>query len=352
MTELIFKHADLVKMVLKEHLHHMNPYLNIREYLLQQNQPEDETDLWFWISQHPSNFAVRLMNQNIHKINPHGLVVNTNPSIEPLLEKTMHKFKPSDWAYLCKSSNPAVMSFLKKHPNRIVWSELSANQYAGAIEILENNLGKVVWWILSSNPAAIKIIEENMQYVDIYSLFKNPNAIHLIEQHIEQANDTILESLSCNPNAIHLLRDRLDKVSRFYLNRNPSSIPLLESNPHLINFDELVTNPNGIQLLEQHIEAINLHQAEEIVYNPSGIELFQRLFEIDVIPEEDFEYLVKERLIENPSLFDLDYQAMSKARVRVIYHELVAKAFHPDKVEKWLNHYLDQGGKIEDFDYV
>jgi hypothetical protein len=358
--ELIYKHKGLVDRVLAEtevkNPHFMNPHINIKEhFLLQQSKQldsESETELWFWISRHPSNFAIQLMKQNIRKINQHGLVGNQNPGIEGLLEKTMHKFKPSDWCYLCKSHNPAAMSFLQKRLKKIDWAELSENQYEGAIQILENNLDKVVWWIVSANPSAIKMIESNMDKVDFYSLCKNPSAIHLIKQNMDKLDDMEFEALSCNPNAIHIVKNNLEKISRFWFSRNPNAISILEENPQFIEFFELLRNPNAISLLEKNILHITLHQAEELVYNTKGIELFQKLFEIGTIPQDDFDYLVANRLQENKSLFDLDYQAMSKIRVRTIYDELISKALHPSRVEQWLNHYLVQGGKIEEFDYV
>lgn len=358
--ELIYKHKPIVDQVLAKtevkNPHFMNPYINCKEYFLEQQakqlDSETETELWFWISRHPSNFAIQLMKQNIRKINQHGLVGNQNPGIEELLEKTMHKFKPSDWCYLCKSHNPAVMSFLQKHLKKIDWSELSANQYEGAIQILENNLDKVVWWIVSANPSAIKMIESNMDKIEFYSLCKNPGAIHLIEQNMDKLTDTAVEALSSNPNAIHILKNHLDKISRFWLSQNPNAVEILVNHPHLIDFHELVGNPNAISLLETNMSQLDVHHVEELVYNSNGIELFQRFFENGTIPEDDYDYLLTHRLQQNKSLFDLDYQAMSKARVKIIYHELVSKAFHPTRVEKWLTYYLDQGGKIEDFDYV
>jgi len=54
---------------------------------------------------------------------------------------------------------------------------------------------------------------------------------------------------------------------------------------------------------------------------------------------------------QNPSLFDLDYLAMSKVRTRIIHDELLAKTLHPSKIETWLEHHLLNGGKIDDFEY-
>jgi hypothetical protein len=56
-------------------------------------------------------------------------------------------------------------------------------------------------------------------------------------------------------------------------------------------------------------------------------------------------------LIENPSLFDLDYIAMAKNKSKIIYNELIEKALAPTRVSKHLYYHLDQGYNIVDFDY-
>ena len=56
--------------------------------------------------------------------------------------------------------------------------------------------------------------------------------------------------------------------------------------------------------------------------------------------------------LSNPSLFDLDYIKMTKIRTKIIYQELISIVFHPDKVKVMLDYHLDNGGTIEDFDYV
>ena len=354
-----YKYHELVQRVLNlsevNHPKCMDPNINFKEYFLQQQSEEflndkSEKDLWYWLSKNPSNFAIQMMMKNLHKINHYGLLNNPSPKIESLLEKTMFKFGHDEWRFLCKSHNPAVMSFLQKHLKKIDWYTLSANQSVEAIRILENNLDKVVWHVLSENPSAISIIEANMDKIELYALCKNPQAIHLIEQNIDRLTDTDFEGLSSNPNAIHILKANLDKISRFWFSENPNAIPILENNPSLIDFSQLVRNPNAISLLESNIDQITDYDIRNLIHNPNGIPLFQIIFEMGLINQEDFNYLVGERLQTNPSLFDLDYQEMSKDRTKCIYSELMSKALHPSRVEKWLTYHLDQGYDIIDFE--
>ena len=56
------------------------------------------------------------------------------------------------------------------------------------------------------------------------------------------------------------------------------------------------------------------------------------------------------RHITPASIYELDYQAMSKDRTKIIFEELLSKALHPTRVFKWWDYYMEQGGKLENFD--
>ena len=53
----------------------------------------------------------------------------------------------------------------------------------------------------------------------------------------------------------------------------------------------------------------------------------------------------------NPNLFELDYLAMSKERTKIIEQELMIKALHPSRINKWLEYHIKNGGDICDFEY-
>ena len=50
------------------------------------------------------------------------------------------------------------------------------------------------------------------------------------------------------------------------------------------------------------------------------------------------------------SVYELDYQAMSKARAKKIYYELNPIVMHPSNVQKWLDYHIENGGSVEDFE--
>jgi len=68
--------------------------------------------------------------------------------------------------------------------------------------------------------------------------------------------------------------------------------------------------------------------------------------------EKNIDTVYHKNLQQNPSLFEFDYIKMSMIRINTIYHELISVVFHPDKVKLALDYHLDNGGNIEDFDFV
>jgi len=102
------------------------------------------------------------------------------------------------------------------------------------------------------------------------------------------------------PNATHLLEKNPDKIHWGWLSQNPNAIHLLEKNPDKINWNCLSLNPNAIHLLEKNPEKI------------------------------DWGWLST-----NPSIFEEDYQTLSKERTEVLREELMAVTWHPDRFTKW-----------------
>ena len=69
------------------------------------------------------------------------------------------------------------------------------------------------------------------------------------------------------------------------------------------------------------------------------------------------EILIYKSNIKNTKKFNknylyniLDYQAMNKARIILFKDELIAKAFHPSRVAKWMDYHCENGGDIDDFE--
>ena len=68
-----------------------------------------------------------------------------------------------DWTSLSQNKNPNAIKLLEQNLDRVNWGALSLNP--NAIPILEKNLDKVHWGELSQNPNAIPILEKNLDKV-------------------------------------------------------------------------------------------------------------------------------------------------------------------------------------------
>ena len=135
--------------------------------------------------------------------------------------------------------------------------------------------------------------------IDWQELSKNtsPGAIELLEKNFEKI-DWIY--LSGNPNAIHLLEKNPAKIDWYWLSQNPNAIHLLEKNPEKIVWYALSLNSNAIHLLEKNPEKIHWGWFSK-----------------------------------NPSIFEEDYQTLSKERTEVLREELVMKTWHPKRFTSW-----------------
>jgi hypothetical protein len=127
--------------------------------------------------------------------------------------------------------------------------------------------------------------------------------------------------LSRNPNAAPLLKQNADLIYKinWVCNLNPN--PNLNSHVEQINWTQ---NSNDLSLLEQNQHKIDSDNLSE---NPNAISLLQK--NQDKI---DWFWLSK-----NPSIFEPDYQEMSKKRTKIIYQELMEKALHPSRMLQWIN---------------
>ena len=86
---------------------------------------------------------------------------------------------------------------------------------------------------------------------------------------------------------------------------NPNAIELLEQNLDKVDWDYLSSNPNAIDILKQNKDKINWYY-----------------------------------LSLNPSIFEVNYEFL-KQRIDVFREELMMKAWHPSRIEKWLDSGMD-----------
>ena len=103
--------------------------------------------------------------------------------------------------------------------------------------MLSNNLDKVNWCNLSSNPSAINILLNNFDHIETDSLIYNENAMDILCFFIID-----WDVLSINSDYIELLEENIDKLNWSLLYENPNVIKILEKNQDKINWYRLSSN--------------------------------------------------------------------------------------------------------------
>ncbi len=361
------------------------------------------------LSAHSSNEAIDLMIKYPALIDLRELILNTNPRVVDILEEYTVSIMPYYWETMSLSENPAVLSFLGKHPDKINWIGLSTNECDEAICILEKHLDKINWSFLCSNKnfKAMELLEKNLDKLancDWRLLIKNPFALGIFQRNMDKfmslnpctnTNPLVFEMieqtgneefinklfnhcyLSTYANASNLILANPTKVDWSELSNNSSdvAIQLLMANQEKINFSQLSfnTHPDAINLLMENPDRIELNaflQNPSILYNQRAIAYLEaKIAQINSNPNEDAKYWATTRMLqflgENPncipllekllstgkisqdtiynavagrnqrtikvfmkthlSMFDLDYQEMSKRRIYIIREELLIK---------------------------
>jgi len=185
------------------------------------------------------------------------LATNTNPKAIEIIEKYYSKLTPfcidseciDFWCNLSK--NPNAVHLLEKYPRYIDWHSILKNPKA--VHLIEQNLDKIDqddWPLLSGNPGAIHIFE-NPEYLDkIYDwsyLSQNPDpkAIQILEKNLGKV---VWESFSKNPGAISILLQILEEEKEVKKKRknnefvNPADYKYYD-HFYKIDFSRLSLNP-------------------------------------------------------------------------------------------------------------
>jgi len=300
----------------------------------------------YGLSKHSHDRAVEMLKNNPQLVDLHGLIRNPNPKITPLLEQYLEQFKTTHWLRMCRSNHKVILEFLEKHIDKINddnWRQLSRNEHEIAISILQKNPHKINYNVLSGNPSGFEIMKQHMDLINwnYFAGNTHPDAIRVIEQNLE---------LVCTDD---YWSDVPWKMSYCTLSQNPNAFHILLENPHFINFKCLMYNPSpsALAYIEANATQINNSHVPYLVNNPNGLSLIEKLLKQGQITQEAVLESYTE-LLTHPALFDvdLDYQELSKERSKIIYNELLEKAFHPSRVSRWLDYHCENGGTPEDFE--
>ena len=111
--------------------------------------------------------------------------ISSNPAAVPLLKKYPNCI---DWRTFSSNKNSIAVKMLEENLGKINWSNLSANP--NAIDILLQHPEKIDWRTFSCNrnPIAVKMLEENPDKIDWGNLTRNSSAIHLLEANPDKVS--------------------------------------------------------------------------------------------------------------------------------------------------------------------
>ncbi len=190
---------------------------------------------------------------------------NHNVILE-FLEK--HTDKIDNWRHVSGNEHEIAIRILQNNPHKINFEVLSGNQ--SGIEIMKQNMRLINWHYFDGNthPDAIRIIEQNLHRV-------SPDTIWP-----DDPNHMYHSGLSQNPNAFHILLENPHFINFGCLlyNPNESALAYIEANSAQINNSNiwnLVENPNGLSLIEKLLkqgqisEDAVLQYYSELVTNPA-----------------------------------------------------------------------------------
>jgi hypothetical protein len=239
--------------------------------------------------------------------------------------------------YISSNPHPGAIQFLKSNPEYINWDYISSNPMA--MEWIHANPDKINNNMLNLNPNALDLLTPSN--INWYWFCKNPSLFKckfINEQMIldnmfkdQLVQNTSIEAytfvlrhrvvfgaygyyklLANNPFAFkhsyHHERYLIHDLGMFNLCKNPEAMEYIISTPNQIDWTNLCENPAAISYIQSHTDKIT----------PS--------------------------IWKNPSIFELDYQAMSIQRTSILLEDLMMKTMHPSRIGYW----LENGLKMDD----
>jgi hypothetical protein len=214
---------------------------------------------------------------------------------------------------------------------------ISCNPHPGAIEFLKANPQYINWDFISSNPFAMDLIHENPDKVNNSMLQLNPNSFttnwFLFHKNTDifsnfVLSDRIIGNKSMEAHEFILQHRPHFTTKNYYEFVSYNSFAFKHASqhePHILPYLDsyiLSENPEAVDFITTTPEKIYW---PKFCKNPAAIPYIQCNTD-----------KIKPSIWQNPGIFELDYQAMSIQRTKILLEELMEKSLHPSRIEYWI----------------
>jgi len=293
----------------------------------------DETRLCNTLSRNER--AVEYLENHEHLIDNNWILENENAIY--IIEKKIQN--EMDWILNC---NKNAVNFLRNNREYVDYEILCGEEHGIEFvdELIKNDeLHKIDWERLSSNPAAMYILNDPKYYqsIDWVGILHNKNAVDLVKNNFHMVEKNWCYAC-CYPHLIDIIEQHMDKIDWNELSENYNAIHILEKNLDKINMYNLRRNKNGFQLLLQ----LNHVFDDGNIYNKNIVFEYFDYCEKNNLPftlirllskygytEKHMEFLQYNNnyvfLSRNPNIFEYDYKRMRETRQSLLWYDDIKK---------------------------
>jgi hypothetical protein len=241
------------------------------------------------------------------------------------------------WDYLSLNPHPQAIKMLEENLDKINWNFLSENPEA--IHILFTNKDKINWLAFLRNPkiiymndyfkilSNIKNLKINKTELSILMKNSNDDVVNCCLKYIPE-HEINISSLCMNTNtrAIMYLKN-IDKQKYDWtsLSINSSAVDILMNNINKINMHALACNINIIAF--KHFEKYYENNMDKMIWN---LEENDKAIGILEINKNNLHW---DAIFANPEIFELDYNEIKKEmwKENGIKESLETYFYHPDR---------------------
>jgi len=198
---------------------------------------------------------------------------------------------------------------------KINWYHLSMNP--AAMHILNNPkyYKYIDWCHIIYNKNAVELVKNNLHMVEKYLdvIFYQPHLMDIIEQNMDKIDWCML---SRNYNAIHILEKNLDRVNIRELCKNKNGFQLLLQLNHVFN-DDYIYHKNIVFEYFDYCEKNNIQfnfikNLSEYGYTEKHMDFLKH----------NYNY---HNLSKNPNIFEYDYKRMRETRQSLLWYNDIKK---------------------------